>query len=276
MARNLGFHRGFNLTRARLSSALRCIAQHPTATHGQLGECMGVNEPVSKGYVAWLLHTGLITAQNQGKTSKLSYQCTNFGLFVQQYDPNLLDLGTQWGLHYFLASEHNERSDAWYVFINQFLVPGEPFVSQQFKSYFMRVFSADAENRKALEQDPICTLYTYIKPESLGRLGILREDQGTLVGTRPNLPHVLVIGYLLLDWWQRHHDLTDTLRLSQLYQEPGSIGRICQADAQQVKQLVTSLTQIGLLNFSETQHEPVNRLYREPPHTLLAMYYQQR
>lgn len=275
MARNLGFHRGFNLTLERLSSALHCIGQNSTATHEQLGICMGVNTPVSKGFVAWLLHTGLITVQPSTNLGKSSYQYTDVGKLVQQYDPNLSNIGTQWILHYFLASEHSERSDAWYLFINQFLLPGQFFTSRQFKDYFANMMGASAENQKALAQDPTYALYTYTRIESLGRLGIIREQPDGYTCVRPSQPHSFVVAFVLLDWWKCHYDQTDTLRISQLCQEPGSIGRIFQANAQQVKQIVADLSQLGLLSFAETQHEPVNRLYREPPHTLLEMYYRQ-
>ena len=231
---------------------------------------MGVNKPVADGFAAWLTHTGL--ANRAGK----DYALTPFGLLAHQHDPFLSDPGTQWLIHYYLTTDHAERSDAWYVFINQFLTPGQRFSSEQFQAYFAGVVGAGVKNRSALKKDPAAVLYTYTQTKSLGQLGLLRKEKKTYLSDYPTLPHILIIGYMLLDWWQRKYPHTDTLHFSKLHQEPESLGRLCQADERQVKRFVAELTNLGYLTFSETQHEPVNRLYKEAPHLLLERYYQQR
>lgn len=276
MAKNIGFYQNFNLTLDRLSSALRCVQSNPQVSHIELAECMSVNRPIGEGFSAWLTHTGLTTTQSGGKGEALTYELTPFGQLAAQYDPLLNDLGTQWIIHYYLATDHIERSEAWLVFTNQFLTSGQRFSSDQFQAFFADVAGAEVQNRSALAKDPQSVLYTYTKTQSLGQLGVLRKDKQTYISTFPFFPHILVIGYILLDWWQRHYNQTDTLRFSQICHEEGSLGRICQADASQVKQFVSELTNLGYLNYSETQHEPVNRLFRQSPHTLLEKYYKHR
>lgn len=276
MAKTIGFYQNFNLTLQRLSNALRCIQAHSQLSHIDLAECMSVNRPIGESFSAWLTHTGLATTQTGGKGEALTYELTPFGQLAIQYDPFFNDLGTQWLIHYFLTTEHGERSEAWLVFINQFLTPGQRFTSDQFQTYFADVTGQHAQNRSALEKDPQSVLYTYTNSQSLGQLGLLRKEKQDYTSSSPFLPHILVIGYVLLDWWQRRYDQTDTLRFSQLCHEEGSLGRVYQADAGQVKQFVSELTNMGYINFAETQHEPVNRLSRQPPHTLLEKYYRQR
>ncbi len=117
VAKTLGFYQNFNLTLERLSSALRCIQANPQANQSELAECMGVNRPVAESFSAWLTHTGLVTRLER------DYELTPFGRLASQYAPFLADNGTQWVLHYYLATEHTERSDAWYVFINTINFP---------------------------------------------------------------------------------------------------------------------------------------------------------
>ncbi len=277
MGKTLGFYQNFNFNLHRLSIALHCIQADPEMAQNKLAECMGENLPVAEGFSAWLRHTGLATTQSINKPkSTSSYKLTSFGELVSKYDPTLADLGTQWVLHYYLATEHEERSDAWYVLINDFLSLGSTFGSNQFRAYFTSVKGNEAKNRSALNKDPQTALSTYVSTQALGRLGILSKKDRTYLVAWPNLPHILVIGYLLLDWWQNRYNQTNTLSFSELCRAEESLGRICLTSDHQVRQFVIELTGLGYLSFSETQHEPVHRLYTEPAYRLLESYYIQQ
>lgn len=274
MGKTLGFYQNFNLDLQRLSTALRCVRADPEMGQNALAQCMSANRPVAEGFSAWLRHTGLVTIQSSDKPkSTSSYRLTPFGELVSQYDPTLTDLGTQWILHYYLATEHTERSDAWYVLVNEFLSLGSTFTSDQFQSYFASVKGNEAKNRSALMKDPQTALSTYVRTQALERLGILTKKDTTYSVSWPNLPHILVIGYLLLDWWQNRYNQTNTLKFSELCRTQESLGRVCLASDRQVRQFILELTGLGYLSFSETQHEPVHKLYTEPAHKLLESYY---
>lgn len=277
MAKTIGFYQNFSLDLKRLSTALQCVQAQSELGHDALAQCMGVNRPVAEGFSAWLRHTGLATLHHGEQRQRvLSYELTPFGKLASKYDPTLTDLGTQWVLHYCLSTEHAELSHAWRVLINEFLSPGLTFTSEQFGSYFASVMGDEVKNRSALSKDPSTALSTYIRPQGLGKLGILLKQKNTLVTVHPNWPHIHVVGYLLFDWWQRRYNQTNTVHFAQLCKEEGSLGRIFQADDRQVRLFVGELTGFGYLSFSETQHEPVNRLYLEPPYILLEHYYKQR
>jgi len=271
MGKTMGFYQNFNLDLQRLGRALSCIHADHEMGHAALAQCMGVNQPVAEGFSAWLRHTGLATIQTHNK-----YQLTPFGELTSQYDPSLADIGTQWVLHYYLATDNIEKSDAWYILINEFLSSGLTFTSDQFQSYFASIIGNQAKNQSALNKDPQTALSTYVRPQALGRLGILTKSNTSYTVSWPNLPHFLIVGYLLLDWWQYRYNQTNTLRFSQLCQEEGSLGRLCLASNQQVRKFVIELTSLGYLSFSDTQHEPVNRLYSGPPQTLLESYYKKQ
>lgn len=275
MAKTIGFYQNFNLDLKRLSAALQCVETQPELGHDALATCMAVNRPVAEGFSAWLRHTGLATLGEQRQRGR-SYELTPFGQLAFKYDPNLKDLGTQWVLHYYLSTKHTECSQAWRVLMNEFLSPGLSFTAEQFTSYFASVMGDEVKNRSALKKDPSTAISTYIRPQGFSKLGILGKEKTTISVASPNFPQILVVGYVLFDWWQRHYNQTNTLSFPQLCKEEGSLGNICQASEPQVRQFVSELTGLGCLSFSQTQHEPVNRLYLEPPHLLLERYYSQR
>jgi hypothetical protein len=274
MAKTIGFYQNFNLDLQRLSHALRCIQQDPEMSHAALAQCMSVNQPVAEGFSAWLRHTGLaVVIPRKGQQKAGIHRLTPFGELAYQYDPTLMDIGTQWILHYYLATIREEASDAWYILVNRYLPDHLRFMSEQFQSFFSNSMESGAKNRLALTKDPSTALLTYTRADALGQLHILEKRNKTYTVGQPQYPSILVVGYMLLDWWQYHYNHTDTLRFSQLCDEEESLGRICRTDASRIRRSVAELAGLGYLSFSETQHEPVHRLYRDQPSMLLEHYY---
>lgn len=276
MAKTVGFYQNFKLDLQRLSSALRCIQADPEISLSTLARCMSVNDPVAEGYSAWLRHTGLTTISSPNESSKKRvHRLTAFGELACSYDPTLTDIGTQWLLHYYLATKRDESSDAWYVLINKYLPVSLNFTDDQFRSYFTNLVGGDTRNRLALTKDPLEALSSYTRREALAKLHILERQDKTFVVGHPQPPPALIAGFMLLDWWEYHYHQTNTLRFSQLCSEEESIGRICLSNSGQVRRLLMELGGLGYLSFSETQHEPVHRLYQESSATLLERYYKQ-
>ncbi len=277
MAKTIGFYQNFHLDLQRLSNALRCIQYDPEMNYTTLAQCMSVNVPVAEGFSSWLRHTGLVEATpRKGRQKTSAYRLTPFGELAYQYDPTLMDIGTQWILHYYLATRRVEVSDAWYVLVNNYLPHRLHFTKEQFLPYFGSLMEDEAKNRLALSKDPLAALSTYTRTDVLGQLNILKKQDKAYVVGQPELPPTLVIGYILFDWWQYHYNQTDTLRFSQLCNEEESLGRICLADASRLRYPIVELAGLGYLSFSETQHEPVHRLYRDHSSVLLERYYTQR
>jgi hypothetical protein len=273
MAKTLGFYQYFNLDLQRLSSALRCIQQDPEMSHTELARCMSVNRAVAYGFSVWLHHTGLAC---KGQQKAVKHRLTAFGELAYQYDPALSDIGTQWILHYYLATKREEASDAWYVLVNEYLPHRLHFTLKQFQTFFSNAIGGEAKNRLALDKDPPAALSTYTRADILGQLHILeKQDKGTYTVGQPLYPSIFIVGYMLLDWWQYHYNQTNTLRFSQLCEEEESLGRLCRADASQIRRSIVELAGLGYLSFSETQHEPVHRLYKDQPGRLLECYYKQ-
>ena len=270
-----GFFKSKNLWLPRLSGALRCVEENPTSSQKDLARCMGVNQPVAASFSNWLRHTGLVTVERKKGSSSLSYELTPVGALIAEHDPQMVDLGTQWLLHYYLATEHEQRSDAWYTLFNHFLSPSMSFTGKAYQLYFRQLREQEHNNYNGFESDAQAALYTYYNREkSLGGLELLSKDKKGYTAGNPHYPDILVIGFMLFDWWKRHYDYSNTLRFSQLCEGEGSLGRLCVATRSQIRRFVVELTGLGYLTFSDTQHEPVNRLYNDEPHRLLERYYE--
>jgi hypothetical protein len=276
MAKTIGFYQNFLFDMQRLSIALCSIQQEPEMNNAALARCMGGQLPVGEAFSSWLRHTGLVEPIPRKKPQKaIVHRLSPFGELAYQYDPTLMDIGTQWVLHYYLATRRREISAAWYTLVNVYLSDRHQFTSGQFQSYFSSLMEDEATGSQALSRDPVVALSTYTRADMLGQLNILKKQGRTYTVGQPELPSALIIGYMLYDWWQYHYDQTDTLRFSQLCNEEESLGRICLADASQIRCFIVELTGLGYLSFSETQHEPVHRLYQGHPSVLLERYYTQ-
>jgi hypothetical protein len=198
---------------------------------------------------------------------------TRFGNLVAVRDPTIRDLGTLWLLHYFLSTDHEERSEAWHVLVNEFLAPGRVFTAEQYKTYFATVRGQEATNHNAVKKDPEEALDTYAGQGALSRLGILVQEGKNYRVLQPAQPPLLIAAYMLFDWWDRHYPHTSVLRLSQLAREPDSLGRVCLADSRGLEQMVRALAGHNYLTFRATEHEQVTRLYGDPVPELLDQYY---
>src|SRR5215470_13817064 len=104
--------------------------------------------------------------------------------------------GTQWILHYYLATRRAECSDAWYILINRYLPTSLDFTSDQFQSYFTSTMANSVKNQLALSKDPLAALSTYTRLDALARLHILEKQNKIYTVRQPYLPPVLVIGYM--------------------------------------------------------------------------------
>ncbi|NJN65898.1 MAG: DUF4007 family protein [Chloroflexaceae bacterium] len=267
--RDFKFHNNFTLNRERLSAMLRCVVQDRTASREAVAAAMGVNPYMVEGFRGWLCKTGL------GRFERKTYTIAEFGNAVAHYDPYLEQPGTLWGLHYHLvASQQEERAAVWHSFFNEFATPGKSFTSTEMKAYMERTLAHTANSLGYVPDDCKEFLKCYVRSEALGSLGLLhssKKDTYEVVGTQPDIS---IVAYVLFDSWQRRFPTFDTLRLTQLCEEPEMIGRIFVMGRTQVRQTVGMLQSKGLLTFADTQHEPVTRRFHDNPLAFLAHSYQ--
>jgi hypothetical protein len=267
--RSLQFNQGFPLERNLIKGMLQFIATGEPFSNEAVGAYIGVNPYKVNGLRGWFCKLGL------GNGSVKGYHLSPFGIAVAAHDPDLTRPGTLWLLHYFLSSEHEERSEAWYQCFNTFLYPGMSFSREELQEYIERNLPESPSNKAALEKDTKELVKTYNQASALGSLEIITRQVGKkLVAGLGILPEPLIVAYILFDMWRRRYNDTNTLRLSQLVSEPETPGRIFVATSAQVREFILHLQAQGLLTYADTQHEPVTRRFHDDPTILLEQYYQ--
>ena len=259
--RSIKFHQGFKLDRVRLSTLLRCAAENEVISKKTAASYMGVGEPAAEGCIGWLVKTGL------GMVLEKGYGLTPLGVLVARHDPELSHLNTLWLLHYYLVTEHDERSEVWYCAFNEFINPGTPFTREALQMYVERSLDSSPSNKSGVRDD--CNEFAkgYTDPVALGKLGLIREvAKKTYEAGLNSLPDPHMFAFALFDTWQRRFPHVDTVRITQISREPEMPGRVFAARHDQVVQVLQSLQSMGLVNIVDSQHEPVTRRFRDAPY----------
>ncbi|MEI7768854.1 MAG: DUF4007 family protein [Chloroflexales bacterium] len=267
--RTLQFNQGFPLDRALITGMLKFTSTGEPTSNDAVGAYLGVNPYKVMGLRGWFCKLGL------GSTTSKQYQLSPFGAAVAAHDPDLARPGTRWLLHYFLASEHEERSEVWYQCFNAFLQPGIRFSREELREHVERSFPEGRSNKDGVQKDTNELINTYRQDSALGSLGLMTQHADKkLVAGLSTPPELLIVAYVLFDMWRRRYNDTNTLRLSQLFSEPETPGRIFVATSAQVRDFILHLQAQGLLTYADTQHEPVTRRFHDDPTALLEQYYQ--
>lgn len=266
--RSLRFNQGFALNRSEIGGMLQFSKTDTPPSDSALGEYLGLNPYKISGLRGWFCKLGL------GTSSASNTYLSPFGLLIREFDPMMELAETQWLLHYHLATEHEEKSDAWFYGWNHFIQPNISFTKSDLEFYIEKQL-VEVSNKDAIKKDTAEFLKTYKDVKALGRLNLIQANKDkTFVASLSKPPHYLIAAFMLFNTWQQRYPLTDTLSLTQLATEPETLGRILIATHAQTKSIILDLQAKGLVNFSDTQHEPVTRRYFEEPIELLQQFYQ--
>ena len=271
MAKTLDFYGRFSFDRSLASRLLQCIAEGQATSEEAIGSYVGVN-PYKVGsdrFPRWLLHMGLVT--REGK----SYKLTTFGELTYRYDPTLIRESTLWLLHYYLTTNQQTYSEVWYRFANEFAAPQKTFTQEELVAFLSRTRDEIPENKSGIKGDTQELIRMYTRNQALGHLALLQKQDKSYIVQATVQPELLVIAYILLDFWARRYPRTDTLSFTILCEAPESLGRIFVRDRSEIRQWITMLSGAGYVSFAESQHEPVNRLFPDSPQQLLEKYYSQ-
>jgi Mn-dependent DtxR family transcriptional regulator len=265
--RSIAFHQKFKLDRERLAALLRYMTEQPVMSKKGAAAYIGMGQPAVEGMIGWLIKTNL------GEPREKGYGLTPFGRLIAAHDPELAHIGTLWLLHYYLVTEHTERSEVWYRAFNEFFTPGVSIERGSLLAYVERIHEHTPKNKTGLAADCNQLWKCYLDPASLGKLNLVREEAQTYTFQLGLAPDTAICAFTLFDTWQRRFPYTDTLRLSQICEEPECLGKVFVAHRDQVVQMLQSLQSLGLVNLADSQHEPVTRRYRDDPFEILTSFY---
>jgi hypothetical protein len=266
--RPIKFHQGFKLDRTRLAALLRHAVEQDVIVKKAAAAAMGVGEPAAEGCIGWLVKTGL------GRSAGKGYTLTELGRLVAAHDSELNQLGTLWLLHYFLVTDHDERAEVWYRAFNEFLRPAEPFTREALQTFTERSLERSPTNKSGISDDTNFFVKTYSEPVGLAKLDVMRaEAKGAYEVGLSTSPPQPIFAFALFDAWQRRFPHADTLRVTQICEEPELPGKVFAARRDQVFQQLQALQSLGMLTIVDSQHEPVTRRFRDAPAALLASYF---
>ncbi|NJO81814.1 MAG: DUF4007 family protein [Blastochloris sp.] len=266
--RTLRFNGGFSLERDLIKGMLAFTNTGEATSNDAVGAYLGINPYKVNGLRGWFCKLGL------GSTSANQYTLSPFGALVRQYDPELSRPGTLWLMHYFLASEHEECSEVWYQCFNNFLQARLRFTRQELHDHITQSLPENPSNKDGADKDVKELFKTYLNESALGGLKLITQQADkTLIAGMSSLPEPLIAAYILFDMWQRRYNEANTVRLSQLVNEPEGPGKIFVATSEQVRDVVLQLQAHGYVTYADTQHEPVTRRFHDSPDTLLEQFY---
>lgn len=252
------FSETFSLSREQLNQVLDSASNYDGRK--PFHELLRINTTLGTNQVKAMPHYGLGSG-----LLDTNYQLTSFGKFVQQNDPLMQQLSTQWLMHYFLSAPQGPGPAYWHELVVTRIKPGEEFskneLIEQVNNFLIINQNKQLNFERTIRSAVNAFLGTYSKRDGLQDLGIIAtkgEDIYRVLDTEA--PSTWVVAYALLDFWKARFPNQTTINLNDLYGENG----------------LTSLFLIskGRLNamLEEMQREGMLELYRiAPPYQVVLL-----
>jgi hypothetical protein len=244
----LTFHRSFSLSRPSVAQVLALARDGHRISRETLGSRTSLGTIYQEAMPRYARGTGLLDS---------NHRLTGVGASVAQHDPHLNGLGTQWLMHYHLSAPHGPGPAFWHELVITRFRRGNRFSAAQLTDQVAAFVEATTGKQmlpRSVRSTVTVFLGTYLKPDGLGQLGFLREeDSGQCCVTAPSPPPLWAVAYALIDYWQAHYGGRLTINLSDLFSERG-FAPLFMLGQEQL---------LSLLN--DLQEEGVVELYRVAP-----------
>jgi len=265
---SVDFHHNFVLKRSTLSKALQAHISNSKITHDEQMSVIGVGYKAVAGYVGWLHHTGL-----RDSTAR---KVTELGELIHSFDPNMLDEGTKWVLHYQLCRPSEDESTLlWRHLIIKWLPKNERFSRRQFQQSASKILPRISD--KKLRRCANIALRCYTEEEALGSLGILQfKNKLYQRGMPPEFPSPLLVAYVIYD--HREKGLaTSTTAIDTLLSEDGNVGKIFVLARDELMARLHQLEFKGLVRISRVADlDNIAYTFRGNSFDILRMYYEEK
>lgn len=255
-------HETFCIRKGWLHKGVKNILLRPRLfTDKTINPCdlLGIGTNMVKSLRYWLNAVGVMEEVSEG--SQKIQKLTEFGKIIDKYDKYYEEDGTNWLIHYNLASNENNAT-AWYWFFNK-------FNSYSFdKSFFVSELLEFLKNEydyagsvKMLEDEFDCIIKTYcskdkeINPEEtndcpLVDLKIIELcEEKTYRKSNPDKDaiHPLIVFAVLMNSFEM-----DEILISDIIEKPNSVGRIFNLDKATVFYILEQLEKMNYLSISRT------------------------
>lgn len=235
----IGFSQTFGLNLRLISGTIRALAETPSMSRPELMRKLGVGDNKAEAMVTWLPHLGLRDNQKR--------QLTPLAHLLLRCDPYFEDVGTQWVLHYRLASD--PQAEVWYTMSNDFLPSVMSFTLDSALD-FLSAKLQRSRNDRHLSSDLSIFLNAFVSPDGLSGTQFLstigasrrRLTLNTFVKNAPQTLPPYVLAYALYDQRDKvSHDLRTTT-IQEVLMLQGHAGRIFSLNRSALEILLRTLT----------------------------------
>jgi len=205
----INFHETFALSRISTARIINNANQYGTLQRNLLvNTALGAN--YQKAMPRYASRAGLLNKGNQ---------LTSFGSFAARHDPTLEKPETLWLMHYHLAAPHGVTA-FWHYLVRKHFLPGETFSAKDLitdLAVFLKEKADKNPATRSLRSTVTVFTGTYLKPDGLGRLGLLEKTDKELYRVPSvDAPPLWALGYALADYWNAFYPGRLTINLDNL------------------------------------------------------------
>ncbi len=221
------FHETFALNLGAIAAVLRVCDEHdgdlkPETIRNESGTTLGPN------YVTSMT----MYARGAGLLDLGTYKLSSFGRMVRANDPNLIMLPTLWMMHYHLSAPLGPGPGFWNHLITRTIRIGSTAKRNEISHAISEYVEQHAQKRLAprtLDGTATAFLGTYQKSDALGRIGLMRGDDGGSIYeiTQPEIPPVRTVACALTHYWDDLGPGASELLLKDLASQEGFAGLFC-------------------------------------------------
>lgn len=222
-------------------------------------DLLGIGTNMVKSLRYWLTAVGVMEEVSEGSQKK--QQLTELGKVIDQYDKYYEEDGTNWLIHYKLAS-NDGNATAWYWFFNKFNCTSfdKTFFVSEFLEFLKTEYGYEG-SVKMLEDEFDCIIKTYcskdkeVNPEETNECPLVDLKLVEWCGDKTyrkacpdkDAVHPLVAFAVMVDCFK-----SDEILISDLIEKPNSIGKIFNLDKATLFYVLEQLEKMGYISIART------------------------
>lgn len=216
------FHRSFTLSRPALSQIIALAGQIENSPTD--GKCLN-NSEIRNRTSLGSVYVEAMPRYGRGSGLLTKGNClTEFGQFINKFDPMLNKTATQWLLHYHLSTYHGSGPLFWNEVVSTRFRIGNQFRQKEIIDQIHYCYTNTGKSVGIDSADVTARAFlgTYTKQDGLGDLAILYSNKKeTYAVQQPSVPSPWAFAYALIDFWQFNYSGRISINLDDLSNEHG-------------------------------------------------------
>jgi hypothetical protein len=266
-------HETFCIRNGWLHKGVKNIVNNPRLfTDKDINPCdlLGIGSNMVKSLRYWMTAVGVMYEKQEGSQR---FQClTQLGKLIDKYDRYYEEDGTNWIIHYKLAT-NIDYATAWYWFFNEFRanIFDKKLFTDELTEYLKTTFNYDSSS-KMIEDEFACVLHTYYSKEKeenpenttgcplteLHLIDVVKD--GSNNDYRKTSPakqaiHPIIAYAVVMDQYEK-----DEILISDLSDKKCGLGKVFNLDKDTLFYLIEQLQKMGYISISRTAGLDVIRI----------------